>query len=54
MSSWGDILTEQLRGDIFIEQQHLIGIALTSPAATAHYRAGRDDVVRTHNVTAHL
>ena len=33
MSSWGDIFTEQLRGDIFIDQQHYFGQSLTAPGS---------------------
>jgi|SRR3989337_2749318 len=36
MSSWGDTFTEQLRGDIFIDQQHAFQHSLTCPV-----RSGR-------------
>src|SRR5712692_7705541 len=35
MSPWGDILTEQLRGDILIDQQQLRACALTAPRSSA-------------------
>jgi hypothetical protein len=36
-----------------VRHGHLPDVVLTLPAATAHYLAGRDGVVRTHNGTAH-
>src|SRR5713101_474109 len=39
MSPWGDILTEQLRGDILIDQQHCPHGPLTGQPATEQYRA---------------
>src|SRR5713226_6608097 len=38
MSPWGDILTEQLRGDILMDQQHAMRAHLTTPRAPSHYR----------------
>jgi hypothetical protein len=38
MSSWGDILTEQLRGDIFIEQQQALAANLTVGAGGADHQ----------------
>src|SRR5262245_29186450 len=36
LSPWGDIFTDQLRGDIFIDQQQTSPTALDRPAATRY------------------
>src|SRR5947207_12797282 len=39
MSSWGDTFTEQLRGDIFIDQQHSVRSRLTGPCHSVRIAA---------------
>src|SRR4030066_209734 len=50
MSSWGDILTEQLGGDILMDQQHFAQSFLDCGARQAQHRGGLEAVVVVDNV----